>query len=94
MHENEPWNRFDLLGPLPPDPSPEWKATMEAMDRLNDLGDPKDLILSLVDKSSHELERYLAENEAALIPEEKFYLQTTIAYRKQLEQGKGPKTSV
>lgn len=83
MHEKEPWNKFDFIGEPDPDMSPEQRATIEAMKRVDDLGDSNNLISFTVDKSSIEIANYLEAHKSELIPEEQFYLQATIAYRKK-----------
>ncbi len=59
------------------------KAVIEAMDRLRDVEDPNELIPFTADKGSADLLKYLEDNKANLLPEELFYLQTTIELRKE-----------
>ena len=100
MHEKEPWNNFDFVGPEAKlyQSSPEGEAKIdamnrareEAMDRVMDLGDPHNLVMLTNDKSMEDLENYLKENITNLTSEEQFFLQATIGFRKTIAAERRP----
>ncbi|KND46698.1 MAG: hypothetical protein AB201_02550 [Parcubacteria bacterium C7867-006] len=83
--ENEPINSIDVSLPKP-ETSTEQQAVMEAIERLYAIEDPNNLLAYTAGKTGEEISQYLEENREKFIPEEIFFLETTIGLRKQ--QGK------
>ncbi len=75
------YNNIDNSIPKSGD-SVEQQVVMEAMERLSSIEDPNNLLAYTAGKTSVEISDYLNENKEKLIPEEIFFLETTIALRK------------
>ena len=80
--ENTPLNNTES-STLKPETSLEQQAVMEAMERLSSIEDPNNLLAYTASKTGEEISQYLDENKEKFVPEEIFYLETTIALRKQ-----------